>query len=146
MNLYENYFKRILKEADAMPPDISRDPDAIQFDDELSPEAMDQFNVDPADPNVGFQKNNVHDDVVKLKNIIDSLNKISSKIKDIGGDITSLERSFNGISNATNGIGGINGDIIKMTGELEEYIITLPAQVLKQKKEQEKEQNEIGGF
>ena len=137
MTKYQNYFKRTLQEADFRNMQQSPDADAIQYDDNLSPEAMDQFNVDPMDPNVGFEQTNVTEDVKTLKGLIEHVEKISKDMESISQKIVSLERSFNGITAVSATIGRLYETLHDVSGELGKYIITLPAEELKRNKETE---------
>lgn len=129
---YEYVFKSVLNEYSV--PDISRNRDDVQIAPEVGDEA---FNVDPANVNVGFKSNNTEHDVKKLKAILNEISNMSDKLKEISESVASLDRSFSGIGKSSKTVANINQKLLDLVGELEGYVISLPAQ----KDDAEKVQN-----
>lgn len=120
---YKRVFVKALNEFQS--PDITRNPDDVKFSDEADTEA---FNVDPMDANVGFRDNNVERDREKLDSIIDQIDQIIDALPTMSQDLASLERSFDGIGKASKTVATVNQKLNDMKGELQGYIISLPAQ------------------
>lgn len=121
---YKRVFTKALNEYQE--PSIKRNPNDVQFSDELkNPEA---FNVDPLDSDVGFRSNNMERDVEELKAVLSEVGQMTEKMKGISEDIAQLERSFSGIGKASKSVATINQKLHDLNGELEGYIISLPAQ------------------
>ena len=120
---YEKIFGSVLTEFTM--PDTSRKTDDIQFDPDTDTEA---FNVDPMDANVGYKTSNVVREVKELKTILSDVTKMSSNMKYISKQIASLSRSFADIGKTSKTVATINQKLHDLNGELEGYIISLPAQ------------------
>jgi len=120
---YKQIFERVLSEFQK--PDITRNPDAIQYQDDTDPK---DFDVDPMSANVGFKSNNMERDVRELKSTIEDLNSISNQMKKLSEKIAALERSFDGIGKVSKTIAAINQKVRDLSGEIEGYIISLPSQ------------------
>lgn len=133
---YEKTFKTVLKEYDI--PSISRNRDDVKISDEVGDEA---FNVDPMDANVGFRSNNMERDIGELKSILEKIGRMTEEMKNISETIASLGRSFNDIGKSSKTVANINQKLHDLNGELEGYIISLPAQ--KNEKENELGSNSI---
>jgi len=120
---YKKVFGKVLKEFQA--PDITRNSSDVQVSDEVDAET---FNVDPMDANVGFQSNNIERDRQKLDAIIDEIDSIIEKLPPMSQELASLERSFDGIGKSSKTVATVNQKLNDMKGELQGYIISLPAQ------------------
>jgi hypothetical protein len=120
---YVSKFKKVLKEYDNV--DITRNPDDANINGNVPPE---EFNVEPMDADVGFRSNNMERDVDVLKGVLEDIEKINGKMKQISETVAGLERSFNGIGKTSKTIANINQKLHDLNGELEGYIISLPAQ------------------
>jgi len=123
MSEYKRYFEKILHEYDI--PDMKRNPDDVQFDDETD---VDAFNVDPLDANVGFKNNNMQRDRENLDKIISDVDSIIERLPKMSEQLAALERSFSGIGSASKTVAAVNQKLNDMKGELQGYIISLPAQ------------------
>ena len=134
---YKRVFVKALNEF--REPDITRNPDDVKFADDVDAEA---FNVDPMDANVGFRNNNVERDREKLDTIIDKIDQIIDTLPSMSQELAALERSFDGIGKASKTVATVNQKLNDMKGELQGYIISLPAQ----KKEEEADMAPEGEF
>jgi len=120
---YSRVFKKTLKEYNI--PDTSRNLDDVKLSDEVDSEV---FNVDPTNVNVGFKSSNTERDVKELKNILNQIEQMADKMKSISEEIASLDRSFLDIGKTSKTVANINQKMKDLIGELEGYVISLPAQ------------------
>lgn len=134
---YEKTFKTVLNEYDI--PDTSRNREDVKISDEVDDEA---FNVNPMDANVGFRSNNMERDVDQLKSILEKINQMTDEMKNISETIASLERSFGDIGKTSKTVANINQKLHDLNGELEGYIISLPAQKNEREAEMAPDQGE----
>lgn len=120
---YTNVFKKVLNEYKT--PDITRNRGDVEVSDEVDAET---FNVNPMDSDVGFRNNNMERDVEELKGILDEVGQMTEKMKAISENIATLGRSFSDIGKTSKTVANINQKLHDLNGELEGYIISLPAQ------------------
>jgi hypothetical protein len=137
---YKQYFKSVLNEELGL-PDISRNPDDVQFSDDLPPEMRKQFDVpeDITSGEVGFKEDNLERDVQELNSTISDVKSISQKLQGMTERITELNRSFNGISSIADDIAKAYAAVEAVATNLSVYSIKLPAQQEKERKESERE-------
>ena len=135
---YKRVFEKVLNEYNL--PNMSRNRDDVKLSDEVDPNT---FNVDPMDADVGFRNNNMERDVERLKSILKEIGTVNEKMKKISENVASLERSFSGIGKTSKTIATINQKLHDLNGELEGYIISLPAQKNEKEAEMAPEQ---GGY
>jgi len=133
-NDYTMIFKKTLTESEV--PNIDRDPNAVSFSSDLDPEQMQQFNVEPMDPNVGMPDVNMDRDVEQVKEIVQKLSGMAKEIESLSQTVVSLERNFKGITKITDSFGDVYQQIHDLEGNLGKFIISLPAT----KKEEEEKQ------
>ena len=134
---YAEKFKRLLREE----LDISRNRDDARIVGDVPPE---EFDVDPMSADVGFRSNNMERDRGNLDKIISEVETIIDKLPTLSQELAKLERSFDGIGQASKTVATINQKLYDMMGELQGYIISLPAQ--KNDKEDEMEVDMEGDF
>jgi len=138
MSNYKEIFENVLNEYKI--PDTGSNPDDVKFDDEVDASV---FEVNPMDSNVGFKSNNMKRDINDLKEILESINGMTDKMKSISEKLAELTRSFGDIGKSSKTVANINQKLHDLNGELEGYIISLPAQ--KGEEEKNMEPNIEGG-
>ena len=134
---YRKIFGRVLNEYKI--PNTERNPDDVKIASEVDPEP---FNTEPNDAQVGFRSNNVARDREKLDAIIGEVDDIINKLPTLSEELASLERSFDGIGKSSKTVAAVNQKLNDMKGELQGYIISLPAQ--KDEQEAEMAPDQIG--
>mgnify|MGYP003150005601 CR=1 FL=1 len=135
---YRKIFGRVLNEYKI--PNTERNPDDVQIDSETDPEP---FNTQPNDAQVGFRSNNVARDREKLDNIIRDVDNIIDILPTLSEKLASLERSFDGIGKSSKTVAAVNQKLNEMIGELQGYIIALPAQKDEEEAEMAPDQGEF---
>ena len=141
MSKYKKVFTKTLNEYNI--PDMARNPRDVQVSDEVDAET---FNVDPMDADVGFKSNNMERDIEELKSILSEVGQMTQKMKDISENIASLGRSFSDIGKTSKTVANINQKLHDLNGELEGYIISLPAQKDENEAEMAPEPQEQGAY
>jgi hypothetical protein len=134
---YRKIFGKVLNEWKI--PDTKRNPDDVKIDSEVDAEP---FNTQPNDVNVGFRNNNILRDRQKLDDIIRDVDNIIDILPTLSEKLAFLERSFDGIGKSSKTVAAVNQKLNEMIGELQGYIIALPAQ--KDEQEAEMAPDQIG--
>ena len=148
---YSQYFKNVLNEEMGI-PSMDRNPDDVQFSDDLKPELRSQFEVpsDVTGGEVGFPEKNLERDVQELNGVISKVRSIAKELQALPDSLTQLDRSFKGIGTIAEDVAKAFAACEAIATNLSVYSIKLPSQKVKDQKEAEKQnksaqsQNQIG--
>jgi hypothetical protein len=136
---YKRIFENVLLDEFKI-PDTQRRPEDVEISDEVDANI---FNTDPMDDNVGYKNDNMERDVAELKGILEDVSNMTIKMKSISEQLAELKRSFADIGKSSKTVANINQKLHDLNGELEGYIISLPAQKDDEEEEMAVDQGEF---